>query len=248
VLNSGYKRGATRPTLVPDKDSGWRTAELPTFAAVALAGIDPLLPDDTRSRTITVHMLPDETGSAEESDWEYLEPAAQALAQQIAAWAQQVHLPEVRTLPPGCVGRMREKWRPLARVAAALGGPWPDRCEDLILRELDERASDREEGLVSTKPSLVLLRDLAAVWPADEDHVRTADLIVRLQAHNPDAWVQGPKGALTAQAIGRMLGRGFKIRSRRNAQGERIGYARRDLERVWRRTGTATPPPTRRHP
>jgi hypothetical protein len=37
VLNSGYKRGATRPVLVPVKGGKWETAEMSTFAPVALA-------------------------------------------------------------------------------------------------------------------------------------------------------------------------------------------------------------------
>src|SRR5277367_2692351 len=32
VLNSGYKKGAIRPVLVPTKGGNWETAEMPTFA------------------------------------------------------------------------------------------------------------------------------------------------------------------------------------------------------------------------
>ena len=41
VLNSGYKKGATRPVLVPVKGGGWDLAEMPTFAPVAMAGNQP---------------------------------------------------------------------------------------------------------------------------------------------------------------------------------------------------------------
>jgi len=37
VLNSGYKRGDTRPVLVPTKD-GWRVSEMPTYCPVVMAG------------------------------------------------------------------------------------------------------------------------------------------------------------------------------------------------------------------
>ena len=41
VLNSGYKRGGTRPVLTPTKD-GWAVSEMPTYAPVAMAGNNPL--------------------------------------------------------------------------------------------------------------------------------------------------------------------------------------------------------------
>lgn len=128
VLNSGYKRGATRPVLVPVKGGGWETSEMSTFSPVAMAGNNPILPDDTRSRTIRVLLLPDRHGTVAESDWEMIEDAAAALAERIAAWAQ-VNRDLVRTtrpdMPEGIVGRLREKWQPLARIAAAAGGRWP---------------------------------------------------------------------------------------------------------------------------
>ena len=54
VLNSGYKKGATRPVLVPIKGGGWDTAMMPTYTAVGMAGNQPKLPEDTLSRVIRV--------------------------------------------------------------------------------------------------------------------------------------------------------------------------------------------------
>src|SRR5215204_5927003 len=120
VLNSGYKRGATRPVLVPTKGGQWEVAEMPTFAAVAMAGNNPNLPEDTRSRIIRVLLLPDLDGVAEESDWELIEPDAAELAERVAVWCDGIR-DEVRTcrpkLPEGISGRFREKWGPLARIA-----------------------------------------------------------------------------------------------------------------------------------
>jgi hypothetical protein len=134
VLNSGYKRGATRPVLVPAKGGQWEVREMPTFAPVAMAGNNPNLPDDTRSRMIRVLLLPDTRGEVDESDWELIELDATSLHDQLAAWAEQVR-DEVRTerpgLPDGIIGRFREKWSPLKRVAAAAGGGWAQsgRCD-----------------------------------------------------------------------------------------------------------------------
>lgn len=128
VLNSGYKRGATRPVLVPSKEGGWHAKEMPTFAPVAMAGNSPTLPDDTRSRSVRVLLMPDSEGVCEESDWEWIEEEALELAGHIAAWADSVrdlvrqHRP---VLPEQIKGRARERWAPLKRVAVAAGGAWP---------------------------------------------------------------------------------------------------------------------------
>ena len=59
ILNSGYKRGGTRPVLVPTKGGDWDVSEMSTYAPVAMAGNSPHLPDDTRSRSIRVLLMPD---------------------------------------------------------------------------------------------------------------------------------------------------------------------------------------------
>jgi hypothetical protein len=79
IINTGYRRGATRPVNVPVKNGGWEVVEMPTFAPVAVAGNDPNLANDTRSRMIRVLLMPDLDGSVEDSDWEYLEDDANAL-------------------------------------------------------------------------------------------------------------------------------------------------------------------------
>lgn len=52
---------------------------MPTFAAVVIAGNNPNLPEDTRSRIIRVLLMPDIDGQIEESDWELIEQDADAL-------------------------------------------------------------------------------------------------------------------------------------------------------------------------
>lgn len=50
-----------------------------TYGPVALAGNSPNLPDDTRSRCITVLLLPDLDGTVADSDWQHIEEDALAL-------------------------------------------------------------------------------------------------------------------------------------------------------------------------
>lgn len=167
TINTGYKRGGSRPVLVKDSDGNWTDREMSTFAPVALAGNNPNLPDDTRSRCIRVLLMPDLDGTAEPSDWEDLEGDADRLQVQLseAMDAARDAIGEARPeLPPGCVARHREKWRPLARVAAVAGGRWPAIAEQLILRDLQEHETEKEEGLMNRPLRVHLLFDLAEVW------------------------------------------------------------------------------------
>jgi hypothetical protein len=250
VLNTGYKRGGSRPVLVPTKGGGWETKAMPTFSPLAMAGISPNLPEDTMSRTVTVLLLPDDTGQIEDSDWEFIEPEAIMLAERIAAWAESVadHLagnsqPE---LPEGCKGRAKEKWRPLKRVADAAGGRWPDTCTQLIQRDLDNREHDREEGLMTQRPAIALVRDILDVWPDGAAHWQTDDMRDALAFTFPDRW--GPtdryaKG-LTSQRIGRFLGKTWGIRSSRPTSGERRGrgYLYEEIQAVAVRAGVVDDP------
>ncbi|MGO8910825.1 MAG: hypothetical protein ACLQDM_16120, partial [Bradyrhizobium sp.] len=115
ILNSGYRYGATRPVLVQVAGGNWEPREMSTFAPVAMAGNAPHLPDDTMSRTLRILMMPDLADISEESDWEFIEGDARALAARLADWAESVRTVIKETavdLPEGCTRRARERWRP----------------------------------------------------------------------------------------------------------------------------------------
>ncbi|MFZ0717773.1 DUF3631 domain-containing protein, partial [Mycobacterium sp.] len=243
ITNSGYRVGATRPVLVPKGGGGWSATEMSTFCALAMAGNAPILPDDTRSRIIRVLLMPDFDGSVEDSDWEYIEDDAIALRERVAGFADEVR-DQVRgmavDLPAGCIGRSKEKWRPLKRVAAAAGGRWPDVVDALIVRDLAEEAAEREAGLKARPPGVVLLADLTDVWPGDESFAATRHLVSRLIEHNPDYWGKGSSYGkeLTEQRFGRMLAQSAKVMSCRPGGGmSPRGYLRAGLEPVWNRLG-----------
>jgi hypothetical protein len=224
ILNSGYRVGASRPVLEPVRGGGWEAREMPVFAPVAMAGNNPNLPDDTRSRVVRVLLLPDLEGNAEESDWELIEPAAHALRARMAAWA--LHVAEdVRVarpgLPAGVIGRNREKWGPLARIAHVAGGTWPATVDELATLHLKEQQEDREDGLVRESPGVLLLKHIHAVWPDGASFVSTQELTQSLAANYPEQWgVSCPFGkAITAQRLGRMLSQSFKVHSARPEYG-----------------------------
>ena len=242
ILNSGYKRGATRPVLVAGKNGDWDVDEMSTYAPVAMAGNSPHLPDDTRSRSIRVLLTPDLHGTVESSDWEEIEPDAHDLAERLAQDMESARefIRTVRPdLPAGCVGRMKEKWFPLKRVAAAAGGTWPAIVDQLIERDIEEALMEREDGLMKLPPQMVMLNDLYAVWSEAETFLNTSEMVRRLIGHNPDYWDANSSygRALTVQRTGRILVQ-LKLRASKNEKDQR-GYVRSIFEKAWRQSGIA---------
>jgi hypothetical protein len=144
-------------------------------------------------------------------------------------------------LPAGCISRSKEKWRPLKRVAVAAGGDWPDIGDRLIRKSLAEDEAEREAGLKTQPPGIVLLIDLHALWTEDQHFLPTHDLITRLVAMNPYWRDSGPYGKeLTEHRLGRLLSQSAKITSvRPDSRGPR-GYTRAQLQPVWRRLKIGT--------
>jgi hypothetical protein len=245
VINSGYKRGATRPVLVPGGNNQWEVAEMPTFAAVAMAGNSPNLPDDTRTRIIRVLLLPDLAGTVEESNWEEIEADALELHDQLAFWADQVRA-DVRTnrpgLPDGIIARFREKWSPLKRVAVAAGGDWPARVDEMALQDKKVYEVDKEDGLIQEKPAIVLLRHIHEVWPGNESFLPSTELIELLISLYPSKWgKEGPFGKpLTTKRLGGMLAKSYNIHSDQPTHGGHRGYHRSAFIKPWTRMGVTT--------
>lgn len=241
VLNSGYKRGATRPVLTPGKGGEWVVTEMTTFSPVAMAGNAPNLPDDTRSRCIRVLLMPDLEGRVESSDWEEIEEDAQLLGARLIEAAEEVR-EFVRTvrppLPEGTIGRVKERWNPIKRVATAASPEWAAIADELIRRDIAEAELDKEDGVTHMPPAIVLLRDIHAVWEQEEPFIATSELLGRLIQHNPGMWgaLSGYGKELNVQRLGRMLVTAFKLHSTRQGDSRR-GYYRKAFETVWRRLG-----------
>lgn len=241
IINSGYKRGATRPVLTPTKGGGWEVREMPTFCPVAMAGNSPHLPDDTKSRCIRILLMPDLDGVIEDSDWEKIEDNVHRLHQRIVAFADQNRATVAQDveLPAGCLGRAKEKWRPLKRVAVAIGGRWPAIADQLILRSIAEDDHERDAGLRAVPPGMVLITDLFDVWPDDDDLVPTKDLVAALVRHNPEYWGENSNygKALTDTRFGRLVTQATKVTSQRPGGRGQRGYTKAQFIQVWHRLG-----------
>jgi Protein of unknown function (DUF3631) len=242
IINSGYRLGATRPTLVPIKGGRWEASEMSTHAPVAMAGNSPNLPADTVSRSIRILLMPDLDGTVEDSDWEEIEDQANALKYRIEVWADAVR-GDVRgmavPLPAGCIGRSKEKWRPLKRVAVAAGGDWPHIVDRLIGKSLAEDEAERDAGLKTQPPGMVMLTDLFTIWPADETFMPTRELVGMLIIHNPEYWgaLSNYGKPLTETRLGRLVTQAAKVTSSRPGGRGPRGYLRSTLDPVWHRLG-----------
>ncbi|MDJ0317853.1 DUF3631 domain-containing protein [Arthrobacter antibioticus] len=246
IINAGYKRGASRPTLVPVAGGGWDVHRMPTYSPIAIAGNAPALPDDTRTRIIRVLLMPDFNGTVEESDWENIEPMAGDLLEAISQAADEFR-ENVRTarpeLPEGCIGRMKEKWNPLRRIAEVAGGRWPGVVDELIRRDIEEVNMERADGISKLPPAVTLLRDVHATW-GDTLFKPSSVIALQLAKHNPEMWgMQNYMGkTITTKRMAGMLSQAFKIHSKQRSDGDRArGYYRAEFENAWERFGH-TPP------
>ncbi|WP_458687291.1 DUF3631 domain-containing protein [Nocardia tengchongensis] len=241
VINTGYKKGASRPVLVAKPDGSYDAAEMSTYAAVAMAGNSPELPADTRSRIVEILLLPANNGEVAETDWEDLDESVAALAvrlqQAVEALSDEFKGLAVE-LPAGLTGRRKEVWRPLMRVAVVAGGQWPADLARVIGKDMERLAAAIEDGLVYEKPHVVLIRDMHAVMGI-EPFMPTANLIDALIVHNPSMWSEKTRNltALTAKRLGLMLGKNYRVRSVQPARGAQRGYRPADLARAWASVG-----------
>lgn len=246
VLNSGYRFGASRPVLVPDKEEGWKPVEMSTFGPVAMAGNAPDLPPDTRSRCIRVLLLPDVEGVVEDSEWQYIEDDALVIHGRIAEWADSVR-EKVKMMrpeyPEGLRGRNRERWAPLYKVALTAGDDWAGQCVRLIESDLETQEMDRDAGLERRTRHVDLLADIAGVWSQGTEFMATEDILKGIKVTSPKRWsAEHQWGELTAQAFGRMLVTHFSIRSEKPSSGDRRrGYRRTQFEAAWTAFGIHGP-------
>lgn len=235
ILNSGYKVGGTRPVNVANgKD--WDIVEMPTFAPVAMAGNTPLLPDDTRTRCLVIRLLPDNSGQAQESDWEELDIWALQLKEQIVAAAESVRelVAGIKpSLPKGCVNRFREKWKPLKRISVLVGKDWEERVDSYILNDIETIKEQSENGDSRISLQHQLLKDLWDVFEGERKFKSTESIIWALINLNPDSWSDTGYGgkAITPKRLSILLNGKFGLLSQR-VDGVR-GYTSTQFVKLW---------------
>jgi hypothetical protein len=237
LLNSGHRRGAVAGRCVV-RGKIVETEEIPSFAAVALAGLG-WLPDTILSRSVIVRMrrrAPDETVEAFRRRTQA--PIGEALRRRLAAWAEAVlqEATEARPeMPAGVEDRDADVWEALLGVADLAGGDWPKLAR--------RAATELVKAVREIEPSLNirLLADLRTIFESEEHkdagHLSTKTILAHLCLLENAPWNDLKGKPITDNQLARRLKEyGVKpktLRLEHNVFAK--GYAREDLHDVWRR-------------
>ncbi|MGN6325724.1 DUF3631 domain-containing protein [Pseudolysinimonas sp.] len=200
LLNSGYRRGATAGrAAVRGKEVV--TEDWPSFAAVAMAGLNDL-PDTLATRSVIIRMKRRKPGEyVEPYRRRVVAPEAEALYDRLAAWAA-THVTDVTDswpdLPEGIEDRDADVWEPLIAVADAAGGEWPTRARTAAVA-LVAQAHDRPATL-----GIRLLSDIKSVI-GKADRIRSTELLARLHALETAPWASIKGEPIDSRFLSRQL-------------------------------------------
>jgi hypothetical protein len=242
IVNSGYKRGGSRPVNVQVKGGAWEVVDMELFAPVAIAGNAPNLPEDTRSRCLIVRLMPSKPGEVRRTLWEDIEPDAYDLRSRIVSATNDIRdeLKRVPNLkfPDNTPPRLEEIWRPLIKIAHLAGAEVESDTRLLLEEDIERFVQDSENREVIDPPHVKLARDIYSIFELDNlEWEKTETLKNKLIALDP-YWRKesSPFGKdLTTRRMGILLSNGFGLNRQRDNEGNR--YFRYQFEQVWTRLG-----------
>jgi hypothetical protein len=231
LLNSGHRRGAVAGRCVM-RGSTVITEEIPSYSAVALAGLG-WLPDTIMTRSVIVRMrrrAPDER--IEPFRRREHAPEGEALRRRLVGWAATV-LEEATAarpqMPAGVEDRNADCWEALLAVADIAGGPWPERARAAAVA-LVAQAHEAEPSL-----GIRLLADLRTVF-GNEQQLTTKRILSELYLIEDAPWGDLKGKPLSDSQLARRLKQyGVKSKVIRVGDATPRGYTRADLYDVWRR-------------
>ncbi len=229
LLNSGYRRGATSGRCVVKRNSV-EIEEFPSFAAVALAGLDDL-PDTIGTRSVIVRMrrrAPSERVAPFRRRLHEVE--GHEVRDRLGSWAGSRFLdlsdawPE---LPASVQDRDADVWEPLLAIADAAGGRWPDLARVAAVSLVSQ--SQGERGGLGVK----LLADLRTVFE-DRDYMGTDEILDALSALEESPWADLKGRGLDARGLAWRLKK-YDVAPKQIKAINRKGYRRDDLHDAWSR-------------
>jgi putative DNA primase/helicase len=211
-----------------------------TWCPIAIAGIGGQR-DTLMSRSVIISLrrkLADETVERLPFD---LHRQLHRIRRQAARWAADnaLRIAAMELEPPACGNdRLQDNFTPLTRIAAALGGAWPDRIATAYAAKAQVRDDENEAT------NIMLLRDVWSLFERNPHH-RTrssSELVEHLVGMDDRPWPEYRHGRpLTASTIARLL-RPFEIKSSNIRTGMSVvkGYYRDDVKAAFDRYA-ATP-------
>jgi hypothetical protein len=199
LINSGYRRGAVAGrSVVRGKEV--MTEELPSFCAVAMAGLNQL-PDTIMTRSVIIRMR---KRKSSETILPYrrrvYRVAGEELHAALANWAVTAvtEVTDFPELPAGIEDRDADVWEPLIMVADAAGGEWPQRARDAAVQMITE-AKETPATL-----GIRLLADIKSVIGLN-DRISTADLLNSLHSMETAPWASVKGEPIDSRFLARML-------------------------------------------
>lgn len=258
LLNSGHRKGAVAGRCVV-KGKRIETEEIPSYCAVALAGLHNL-PDTIMTRSVVVRMR-------RRTDGEHVEPwrtsinglQALPLREALHQWSvsavsgEGVNVSGRPKLPEGIEDRDADVWEALVAIADLAGGHWPAKARVAAVSSV---SAFRDE-----EPSLgvQLLWDIHTIFrlcgggdlPANVAVV-SSDLVANLKGIEEAPWAnygRDRKGLDTLRLSKLLRNYGIKSRATRFGTSTAKAYHPWQFEDAWRRYGTGpSEPPLPRKP
>lgn len=237
MLNSGHRRGATAGRCVV-RGKTIETEELPSYCAVALAGLNDL-PDTIATRSVVIRMrrrAPDEP--VEPWRLRINEPEARQLGQELAEWADQVRdsLRDVwPEMPAGVADRPADVAEALLSVADAAGGSWPLTGRVAVVAAV---AASRDDAPAKGIRLLSDIRDVFQSTP--QVALGSNELLIQLRGLGDTEWAVYELNVVT---MARKLS-DYGIRPGNIRSGRRVvkGYKAADFVDAWKRYLPSDPP------
>lgn len=203
VLNSGHTRRTARVIRVQEVKGEHLPVAFSTWCAMGIAGIGAQR-DTLMSRSIVISLrrrLPEEVVERLPHD---LHARLLRIRRQIARWADDhaVTLAAMVTEPPDCGDdRRRDNWTPLHRIAAVLGGAWPERIATAYAAQAQDHDDDAEPA------GIMMLRDMAEIFAArGAERIATNEIVGELLALEDRPWMELRHGKpITAQSVARQM-------------------------------------------
>jgi len=171
-----------------------------------------------------------------EPDHYVVEPEAEELKARCECWADA----QLETLmyarpnsPAGLHNRKREVSRPLFAIADAVGGEWPERVRQAVVRLFATRDTAPADDI-----KIELIADIREVF-GDKPNVASVDLVQGLATMDDRPWATWGKGGsgINPNQLARLL-KDFKLypSTLRLADGRRLkGYERAWFQPIWER-------------
>lgn len=204
IINAGHTRRTARVLRTVERNGERDVEGFTVWAAMAIASIGSQM-DTLEDRSIRIGLrrrLPSESVARLPRDlFERMQPTRRKLARWAMDSARRIDAMTVE--PPPCGNdRARDNWTPLWRIAAALGGPWPDRAAAAYA--LKEASPDDNED---DSRAVMALRDVAQAFEdAGKDRMQSADIVCALVEMEDRPWAEWRHGKpITANALARLL-------------------------------------------